>query len=152
MLVSELDDYGKYKERQVLSEFWLEHIMGILRTAPVRLMELTDGGLEQFYQKIDFVCLNDFSDDIVKKSEKLWSKALEISSGVKNVGPNLSCDFLKESGFTDFVKMDIHMIRSMSEFCNLNNCKSLSDFELFTISQWLAKEIQITPFRLDKIL
>ena len=87
-----------------------------------------------------------------KKAEELWGLATELSIGIKNVGTNLMCDFLKESGFTDYAKMDIHMIRSMSEVMNVSNCSKLSDFESFFVTQWLADKIKMTPFKLDKIL
>lgn len=151
-LIKEIENKGQYKEIGELTDYWLEHIMWILRTAPAKLLELTNQGLTDFYDKVDGICNKDYRKDYYKKSEELWGFATEISIGIKNVGSNLMCDFLKESGFTDYAKMDIHMIRSMSEVLNVNNCSELTDFESFVVAQWLADKIKITPFKLDKIL
>ena len=68
--------------------------------------------------------------------------ATDFSIGIKNVGPNLMCDFLKESGFTDYAKMDVHMIRSMSEVLQFNKDDKLPDYEsLFGIEEEELKEI-----------
>ena len=126
--------------------------MNILRTAPAKLIKLTNLNVEEFYHKVDRICNQDNGQDIFWKSETLWEFATEISIGIKNIGSNLACDFLKESGFTDYAKMDVHMIRSMSEFLDVYSCKNLTDFESFVVTQWLANKINMTPFRLDKIL
>jgi hypothetical protein len=152
VLIKEIESKGHYKKLQIISGYWLEHIMCIFRTAPPRLMELTKGNLSEFYQKVDGICNNDYHNDIFRKSEELWGFTKEVSLGIKNVGSNLICDFLKESGFPDYAKMDIHLIRSMSETLNVNNCSKLSDFESFIVAQWLADKIKMTPFKLDKIL
>jgi len=152
VLVEEIDEKGEYKELQIMSPYWLEHIMNILRTAPAKMIRLTNQNVEEFYNKIDGICNSDYDNDIFRKSALLWELATELSIGITNVGTNLMCDFLKESGFTDYAKMDIHLIRSMSEVLEVYRCSNLSDFESFVVSQWLADKIKITPFKLDKIL
>jgi len=86
------------------------------------------------------------------KAEVLWRMATDFSTGIRNVGSNLMCDFLKESGFTDYAKMDVHMIRSMSEVLQFNKDDKLPDYESFATTQWLASKLGMTPYRLDKIL
>jgi thermostable 8-oxoguanine DNA glycosylase len=126
--------------------------MDILRTAPVKFIEFTNQDIKAFYNKIDRISNTDSGQDVFKKAEELWGFATELSIGIKNVGSNLMCDFLKESGFTDYAKMDIHMIRSMSDVLNVYSCGKLTDFESFVVTQWLADKIKMTPFKLDKIL
>jgi len=48
--------------------------------------------------------------------------------------------------------MDVHMIRSMSEVLKTSNCKELNSFESFLVAQWLSEKVEMTPFRMDKIL
>lgn len=151
-LVREVESEGQYKSLHILSNFWLEHIMDILRTAPARLVEISNQDVNVFYDIVDNISKNDYGHDSVKKAEELWGLAKELSIGIRNVGTNLMCDFLKESGFTDYAKMDVHLIRSMSEILNVNNYYKLTDSESFIVTQWVAEKIRMTPFRLDKIL
>lgn len=151
-LIKEVERKGQYKNQHIISDYWLEHIMGILRTAPTKLIEITNQDVNTFYAMVDRISNNDFDNDIFKKAEALWVFATQLSIGISNVGTNLMCDFLKESGFTDYAKMDIHMIRSMSEVLNIYSCSKLSDFESFAVTQWIASKIKMTPFKLDKIL
>jgi hypothetical protein len=151
LLIKEIDANKKYKEQHIFSDYWLEYIMDILRTAPSKLTELTNQNINEFYEKVDRICSQDYEQDVFRKSEVLWDLATEMSVGIKNVGTNLMCDFLKESGFTDYAKMDIHMIRSMSEVLNVYSCSKLTDSESFVVTQWLANKITMTPFKLDKI-
>lgn len=151
-LVRKVESDGQFKSLHILTNFWLEYIMDILHTAPAKLIEITNQDIDVFYNTIDNISNNDFGHDIYKKAKALWDFATQLSSGIKHVGTNLMCDFLKESGFTDYAKMDIHMIRSMSEVLNIYSCSELSDFESFVVTQWLANKIKMTPFKLDKIL
>jgi hypothetical protein len=89
--------------------------------------------------------------EVFRKAQELWEFATEMSIGIRNVGTHLICDFLKESGYTEYAKMDVHLIRTMSEVLNANSCKDLTDFELFVTTLWVADKIKMTPYRLDKI-
>lgn len=151
-LVSEVESNGKYRNLHFISNYWLEHIMGILQTAPAKLIEVSNQDVNAFYFMVDRISNKDYRHDVFKKAEELWGFATQLSIGIRNVGTNLTCDFLKESGFTDYAKMDIHMIRSMSEILNVKDCSKLTDFESFVVTQWLANRIKMTPFKLDKIL
>lgn len=152
VLIKEIDNKGGYKKLKILSDYWLEHVMDVFRSAPARMIELTSNNLNGFYNKIDDICTQDYRQDIFKKAEALWKFATELSRGIKNVGTNLMCDFLKESGFTDYAKMDIHMIRIMNDFLQEKNSIILNDYETFVSTLWLADKIQMSSFRLDKIL
>jgi diadenosine tetraphosphate (Ap4A) HIT family hydrolase len=151
-LIREIDNRGQYKNLHIMSDYWLEHIMGILRTAPAKLIEFTNQNINEFYIRVDGMSKRNFGHNIVKKAQELWEFATELSIGIRNVGTNLMCDFLKECGFTDYAKMDVHMIKNMSEVLNVHNYSKLTDFESFIVTQWLADKINMTPFRMDKII
>lgn len=150
-LLKEIDKKGDYKHLNIISDYWLEHMMDTLRTAPTKLMELSNSDINKFYKKVDTVCNQQFGRDVFIKAQELWEFATEMSKGIRNVGTHLICDFLKESGYTDYAKMDVHLIRSMSEILNANSSKDLTDFELFVATLWVADKIKMTPYRLDKI-
>jgi len=150
-LLEEIKHHRKYEAVNELTPYWLGYILDILGTAPSKLIEITNLNVNEFYRKVDDICNQDFNDDIFFKSEVLWRMATDFSIGIKNVGPNLMCDFLKESGFTDYAKMDVHMIRSISEVLQINQDDKLADYESFATTQWLANKMNMTPYRLDKI-
>jgi len=152
LLIRDVETEGRYKDYKIISDYWLEHIMQILRTAPAKMIEISNENIAEFYKKVDDVCDKDYQQNVFRKSQNLWELTIEFSNGIRNVGSNLICDFLKESGFTQYAKMDVHLIRSMSEVINRNTCHELSDFESFIVTQWLADNIKMTPFKLDKIL
>jgi len=151
-LIEEIKNKRKYEEVHELTDFWLKYILDILSTAPTKLIEITNQNVNEFYRKVDDICNQGFNDDIFLKSEVLWRMATDFSIGIRNVGSNLMCDFLKESGFTDYAKMDVHLIRSMSEVLQVNEDDKLPDFESFATTQWVANKMKMTPYRLDKIL
>ncbi len=151
-LIEEIKDRRNYKEVHELTDYWLRYILDILSTAPAKLIEITNLNVNEFYEQVDDICNQDFNNDIFFKSEVLWRMATDFSIGIKNVGSNLICDFLKESGFADYAKMDVHLIRSMAEVLQINQDDKLADYESFATTQWLANKMNMTPYRLDKIL
>ncbi len=152
ILMDEIESRGDYNNPMIITPYWLGRIMSTLLTAPKRIMEITGGDISAFYKKIDEMCNDECQGDIFEKSKRLWNFAKEISVGVKNVGPNLVCDFLKESGFTAYAKMDVHLMRSMGNFLHNFKDEKLDDFESFVTAQWFADKIGMTPYRFDKIL
>ncbi|MBP7509187.1 MAG: hypothetical protein KA807_15350 [Prolixibacteraceae bacterium] len=98
--------------------------------------------LDAFYQKITF------ADTPIE----MWKLALEVSKSINNVGVALVCDFLKEIGFTRFVKVDHHFKREFPELLSTSKTCKQSPKESFILSQELADSIGITPFHLDSIL
>ncbi|HQB28608.1 MAG TPA: HIT family protein [Paludibacter sp.] len=151
-LIEEIKNTRKYEKVHELTDYWLTYLLDILSTAPAKLIEITNQNVTEFYDKVDEICNQGFNDDIFFKAEVLWRMATDFSTGIRNVGSNLMCDFLKESGFTDYAKMDVHMIRSMSEVLQFNKDDKLPDYESFATTQWLASKLGMTPYRLDKIL
>ncbi len=82
----------------------------------------------------------------------MWELATEISKSINNVGVALICDFLKEIGFTRYVKVDHHFKREFPELISTSKKCKQSPKESFILSQELADSIGITPFHLDSIL
>ena len=70
-------------------------------------------------------------------SKNAVKMATDFSMGIGNVGSNLMSDFLKESGFADYAKMYVNMIRSMSEVLKINKDDKLPDYESFATTQSL---------------
>lgn len=151
-LISDLLAKGDYHKLKIMSDYWLNHIIQILSTCPKRFAEFTLNDPILFYKKVDELINAKKTLNVYNRAENLWNFALFLSEGIRNVGVNLICDFLKECGFTEYAKMDIHMIRSMSEILKTNNCKELDSFDSFLVAQWLSEKVEMTPFRLDKIL
>lgn len=66
------------------------------------------------------------------------------------MGTGLVCNFFKELGLLQYVKVDVH-VKDFLE--NLNtDCKKLNQKRNFILSWLLAKEAGMEPFYLDKIL
>jgi len=103
--------------------------------------------------------------DILLNSTKFYIKADELSSkypgrafdyaenfskDIKQMGTGLVCNFFKELGLLQYVKVDVH-VKDFLE--NLNtDCKKLNQKRNFILSWLLAKEAGMEPFYLDKIL
>lgn len=101
-------------------------------------------GLSAFYLEVE---------DVVKgEPEHLWEYVVELARGIYNVGPALICDFLKEIGFSQFVKVDHHFQKEFPALMNMNSCDKISPRIHFIISQQISKELGMTPYHLDKIL
>lgn len=117
-------------------------IISVLITGTKVLSNELENGLESFYIKISSV-----TNPIA-----MWELAKDISRPINNVGVALICDFLKELGFTRYVKIDHHFRREFPELISsLKTCKQ-SPKESFILSQEIADSIGITPFHLDSIL
>jgi len=99
-------------------------------------------GLDAFYKKI-----SNANTPIA-----MWDLATEISASINNVGVALICDFLKEIGFTRFVKVDHHFKREFPKLISSSKTCKQSSRESFILSQELADSIGISPFHLDSIL
>ncbi len=117
-------------------------IISVLLTGTIFLSNELRNGLDKFYHTILSA-----STPIT-----MWKLAEEFSKPISNVGVALICDFLKEIGFTRYVKVDHHFRREFPALISdLKNCKQSSK-ESFILSQEIADSIGITPFHLDSIL
>jgi hypothetical protein len=135
-------------------------IIAILLSTKRALLERTggsDAGLVQFYSTIDKAiqsgpeAMLEFAHNLTKKPKIYW------------MADKLACDFLKNLGFTRYVKIDIHLSRIIKMLTNETEAKkceqimndvpkSLHDKLLFAVAIDIADFIGLEPFRLDKIL
>ncbi len=117
-------------------------IISVLLTGTIVLQKELSRGLDDFYQKISNA----------NTPIPMWELALEISRSINNVGVALICDFLKEIGFTRYVKVDHHFRKEFPELISASQTFRQSPMESFILSQELADSVGITPFHLDAIL
>lgn len=98
------------------------------------------GDFDEFVKRFDY---NAFSR---------MALPLLIQSRVRGVGFALACDLLKELGYTNYPKPDVHMI---DVFHSLGLCESnpISAFEAIERMADDCKTIdpEITPYRVDKV-
>lgn len=81
---------------------------------------------------------------------RAFDYAKKFSEDIKKMGTGLVCNFFKELGLLQYVKVDVHVKDFLD---NLNtDCKKLNDKEKFILTWLLAKEAGMEPFFLDKIL
>ena len=102
-----------------------------------------------------FTDTDDF-DRFVKRfdynAESRIALALLIQSKIRGMGFALTCDALKELGYVDYPKPDIHLIE-VFQAVNLSEANQISTFEAIVRMADDCKEIDesITPYKVDKI-
>jgi hypothetical protein len=74
--------------------------------------------------------------------------ATKISLNIHGIGFALACDFLKELGYSDYVKPDVHIIDIFQE---LGLTKSKKPEDVFTAVLNFAESIDEIPYRVDKM-
>jgi hypothetical protein len=116
-------------------------IMGILIDGAGFLQKKLQRGLSPFYEEI--------SAAIENGPEATWKFANRFSSHIRHVGPATVCDFLKNIGFPDFVRVEGHFRK---EFPELINEKYMSQKQQFIVSLTLCEELELRPFFFDHIM
>lgn len=86
-----------------------------------------------------------------------WALVNIIAQSVNGIGTALACDFLKETGFLNYGKPDIHIKRiferiGIIDYFNDITVYSNTDFFIFRILDILSNESNKTLFEIDKIL
>lgn len=98
-----------------------------------------------------FICpfksINEF-DEFVTKSKDLKTVPLLISRKIRGIGFALACNALKDIGYLDYVKPDVHLI----DICDALGITGRDQIEVFDAMQQIAKDNNITPYKLDKVL
>ena len=77
---------------------------------------------------------------------------LLISTKISGIGFPLACDFLKEIGYTDYPKPDVHIKDIIHVLLKLNSEEPISNILAFETIIDIASKCKITPYKLDKIL
>jgi thermostable 8-oxoguanine DNA glycosylase len=73
---------------------------------------------------------------------------LLLSCEIYGLGFALACDFLKELGYANYAKPDVH-VRDIFE--GLGLCQKASDYQLFKTVVRVAKNVEVTPYNVDKL-
>lgn len=132
-------------------EDWPDRDLRSLRVKPRIIAILTDGcaffqkklqrGLAPFYKEI--------SAAIENGPEATWKFANRFSASIRHVGPATVCDYLKNMGFPDFVRVEGHFRKEFPELINENN---MSQKQQFISSLVLCGEMDMRPFFFDHIM
>lgn len=107
--------------------------------------------LQEFEETKDFYKWADF---FANDSRAKPALPLMISIEITGIGFPLACDFLKELGYVQYGKPDVHLKEIFKEL-NLIDPKEKStikqDYQTLKLIDQIAKENNITPFEVDKI-
>lgn len=102
--------------------------------------------IEQFSSASDFFGWVDFFD---KDDRARASLPMLLSREIEGFGFALSCDFLKEMGYVNFPKPDVHL---RDIFTALSLCPDKSDdYQLFKAVIRLANHAGVSPYNADKV-
>ena len=74
--------------------------------------------------------------------------ATKIARQIDGIGFALACDFLKEVGFTNFSKPDVHIKEIFSQ---LGLSQSKDDVEVFKAVSRMARSVGVTPYEVDQL-
>src|SRR5205823_1404146 len=74
--------------------------------------------------------------------------ANEIARQIDGIGFALACDFLKEIGFTNFSKPDVHIKEIFSQ---LGLSRSKDDVEVFKAVGRIARNVGVTTYEVDQL-
>lgn len=102
--------------------------------------------IEQFSSASDFFGWIDFFD---RDDRARASLPMLLSREIEGFGFALSCDFLKEMGYINFPKPDVHL---RDIFTALSLCKSKpDDYQLFKAVIRVASHAGVSPYNADKV-
>ncbi len=102
--------------------------------------------VQQFASADDFFSWVDFFD---KDDRARGSLPMLLSREIEGFGFALSCDFLKELGYVNFPKPDVHL---RDIFSSLNLCQAKADdYQLFKAIIRLAGHANVSAYNADKI-
>jgi thermostable 8-oxoguanine DNA glycosylase len=72
-----------------------------------------------------------------------------IDQEIKGLGFALSCDFLKEMGYVNFPKSDVHLRDIFTKLRLCNN--KVDNYHLFKAIVRLANNAKVSPYNADKV-
>ena len=102
--------------------------------------------VDQFSSASDFFSWVDFFD---RDDRARASLPMLLSREIEGFGFALSCDFLKEMGYVNFPKPDVHL---RDIFTALSLCQDKSDdYQLFKAVIRLAGHASVSPYNADKV-
>lgn len=98
-----------------------------------------------------FQTIEEFRDYVERfnfEPDARMALAMMISSKIQYFGFALACNALKEVGYEEFCKPDVHVI----EICSAYAKQELNQYETFTLIGQIAKDNNTTPYKVDKVL
>lgn len=102
--------------------------------------------VEQFESAEDFFNWVDFFDRDYRARASL---PMLLSREIEGFGFALSCDFLKELGYVNFPKPDVHL---RDIFTSLDLCQDKNDdYQLFKAIIRVADHADVSPYNADKV-
>lgn len=106
--------------------------------------------LRRFDTAADFYTWTTFFS---KDSRAKPALPLMISYEISGIGFPLACDFLKEIGFSEYGKPDVHLKYIFKELGLISNTTSSpkSDYETLKVIDRIAKENEVTSYAVDKV-
>lgn len=104
----------------------------------------------------DFKDVDDFKNFVNQYDYNLHTRKtlpLIIASKINGIGFALACDFLKELGYTNYPKPDVHLIEVFTKAC-LSSKDPMLVFDAIERMSEDCKEIdpEVTPYKVDKII
>ena len=104
----------------------------------------------------NFKDVNDFRAFVAQFDYNLPTRMalpLLISTKIKGIGFALACDTLKELGYLNYPKPDVHLIEVFSQL-GLSKADPVAVFEAIVAMAEVCKEIdtEVTPYKIDKIV
>ena len=127
----------KGKIRRTSKSIWPRYCQTILSAASF----LTKfDSVDDFYKWVDFFD----KDDRARPALPML-----LSQEIDGFGFALSCDFLKELGYMNFAKPDVHV---KDVFKGLALCaQDATDYEVFNAMARVARSVNVTPYNVDKL-
>jgi hypothetical protein len=123
--------------RQTARSIWPQYCQTILSAANF---------IEQFSSASDFFEWVDFFD---KDNRARAGLPMLLSQEIDGFGFALSCDFLKEMGYINFPKPDVHL---RDIFTALGLCsEKQTDYQLFKVIVRVAWNAGVSPYNADKV-
>lgn len=89
-----------------------------------------------------------FVDRFDYNTETRMALPLLISTKIRGIGFALACNALKELGYLDYPKPDVHMI----DICKGLGLCDESPYEVFETIVHMAEDNGVTPYEVDKVL
>lgn len=96
-------------------------------------------GSTQFYE---------FIDSLQEHDESRLGTPNYIAANIRGVGFVLACDALKELGYEEYPKPDLHL-RDVCKAFELSNGRDITTFKAI---RELAESCKVTPYKIDKMI
>lgn len=107
--------------------------------------------LSSFDEAHDFY---QWADKLVNDYRSKPALPILISLEITGYGIPLSCNFLKEIGYQEYCKPDVHLkdIFGALELIDVTKSIMIQDFETIKLVESIARENQVSPYAVDKLL